>query len=470
MISYRTNGIIIKSNDPRFSSIKQNLNRTVMGFTGVPNHMTFYEEVNNDILIPRYFPIDNVEDKSCEGDDIEVVSNLIPRNERQEKVINYMLTNNCGVIRLEPGSGKTCISVDVLSKIGKRAIIFVHKKSLREQWIEEILHFTNLKKEDIGVLNSATFEDDLKKPLIISTVQGFCSLLKNKHLKKFRKLLDKSGIGVAVFDEVHMAIGPQEFTKCSLSLNCRRVYGLSATPTRADGNDDIITYHLGKVKYYKPEEDELLRPIVYMMYFPFKVYSAHKKYLHWGGGFLVPKYYQQMFKSSKYNDTVSNIIKQLHEKGRTILTLGIRTTALLAIAETCKLSRSEVGIFIPTAINDKKYHKQVDLISDTRDLDEAFKKKRVVFSTFNAARDGNNRKSLDTLVMSVPTGNIEQAAGRVLRTLEGKKTPYVIDLIDTEGPIVNQNGEKVPWFIRSANKRKEFYAEKDWIVKEFWLD
>jgi len=257
---------------------------------------------------------------------------------------------------------------------------------------------------------------------------------------------------------------------CSLALNCRRVYGLSATPTRADGNDDIIENHLGKVVYYEPTKGELLKPIVYMIYFPFEIYSKHKKYLNWGGTFSLPKYYQQMYKSSKYNTTVSQIIKKLYLQNRTILTLGNRTKALLSLAESCQLSPMDIGVFIPTAINDKKYHNQVDRVTDTRDLHDAFHTKRVVFSTYTAARDGNNRKALDTLIMSIPTGNVEQATGRILRTLDGKKVPLVVDLIDTEGPQVHLGeGKTAAWFVRSANKRKDFYKKMDWEVQEYWI-
>ena len=138
----------------------------------------------------------------------------------------------------------------------------------------------------------------------------------------------------------------------------------------------------------------------------------------------------------------------------------------------CSLAPMDVGIFIPTAIGDKKYHKQLDRVTDTMDLREAFDTKRVVFSTYTAARDGNNRKALDALVMAVPTGNVEQAAGRVLRTLDGKKQPIVVDLIDTEGPMIRSYLDpsvKVNWFLKGAQKRKEFYEKMEWEVQENWL-
>ena len=57
--------------------------------------------------------------------------------------------------------------------------------------------------------------------------------------------LENAGIGLMIVDEVHVGIGPETFSMSSLHINCKRTFGLSATPTRGDGNDDIIKYHLG---------------------------------------------------------------------------------------------------------------------------------------------------------------------------------------------------------------------------------
>jgi hypothetical protein len=142
---------------------------------------------------------------------------------------------------------------------------------------------------------------------------------------------------------------------------------------------------------------------------------------------------------------------------------------LLTLAADVGLPREDVGIFIPGS-KEKKYNKMVEEVTDTRDLDEAFYTKKVVFSTYGACRDGNNRLDLDFLVMYTPTTNPEQAVGRVLRLMDGKKRPIVIDLVDTEGPEViskSTDGERVKttWFRRSAKKRKEIYDRKKWEVE-----
>lgn len=469
----KTSGLFIPYDYPDINAIQIDLDRMVWKYNGETTRMVFYEDLSNGILIPRNYPLStynsnfSIKDFTNEGEDINIRSSVIPRSDRQKEAVNFFMNNNTGVLKLEPGSGKTVLSIDAISKIGKKAIVLVHKKSLRDQWIQEISTHTNLMPEDVGSLSRKNYVEELKKPIIVTTVQGICSFLKN--IPEFKKELDNANIGIAIFDEAHTTVGPEKFSMCSLALNCKRVYGLSATPHRNDGNDDIIKYHLGETSYFQPSEDELLKPIVFMIYFPFGVYSQHEKYLTWGGGFSTSRYYQQLHKSKPYIQKVCKMINRLYIKDRTVLALGVRINCLLTIAEQCEVCKSDTGIFIPTAFGNKKYKKTLEKLTDTSDLTIAFNEKKVVFSTYTAARDGNNRKSLDTLIMTVPTGNVDQAAGRVLRVLEGKKQPYVIDLIDTEGPLVTHRptGQRVHWFEKSALYRKELYMQKGWEIKEY---
>jgi superfamily II DNA or RNA helicase len=464
----KISGIFIPNTHSDYNQIKMDLDRFVTTFNGDYTRMIFYEESDAGIEIPRLYPVqDDILDNSMEGDTIELSSNIIPRTNRQQQAMDFLYNNNSGVLKLEPGAGKTIIAIHTICRIKKRTIIFVHKDSLIKQWKQEILDHTDLKEEDIGILKRKTYKGVFNKPIIISTVQSVGSFIKT--IPEFKEEIRNAGIGIAIFDEAHTTVGPEKFSKCSMVLPCKRIYGLSATPYRTDGNDDIIKYHLGEIKYFEAEEGEALKPTVFMIYFPFGVYSQHKKYLSWGGKFSQSKYFQQLYKSPIYIDRVSKIINKLHSQNRILLVLGVRLTSLFALAKNINVEKNEVGILIPTAVKNKKYKKDIDDVTDTTDLTSAFNDKNIVFSTYTAARDGNNRKALDTLIMTVPTGNVEQAAGRILRVLEGKKQPYIIDLIDTEGPLVQSaiTKTKVPWFIRSSLKRKEFYKEKGWEIKEF---
>jgi superfamily II DNA or RNA helicase len=465
----RTSGLILPKSHEQYDRAIVDLDRVIYGWDSQPEKMKFYQDLGNSILIPRFYPIkEDVIDNSKEGVDINIESNIVPRNDRQKKSIDFLLKNYSGILRLEPGSGKTVIAIDVMSKIKKKTIIFVHKDKLLEQWRDEITTHTSLEKDDISRLSTTTFVEDLKKPIILATIQAVLSGIRGKNSEKFIEEIQSCGIGLAFFDECHTTVGPEKFSQVSLILNCKKIHGLSATPTRGDGNEDIIYYHLGEVTYFPPEENELLIPKVYMIYFPFGIYQGKTiRYLKWAGKFQLARYYNLLRKSDDYLKTTGKIINKLYTQGRTILALGLRIESLVNIAESSNITKEEIGLFIPGS-NEKQRLK----VSDTDNLDEAFKKKRVVFSTYQACRDGNNRVDLDCLVMCNPTGNLEQAVGRVQRELLGKNRPLVVDLVDTQGPPVNSLDDptkKVPWFIKSSQKRKKEYEKLGWKVEEITL-
>lgn len=458
----RKSGITIPKSHSDYEIIERDLNRIIYGFNGQVSKVLFYEDLGDSILIPRRYPIIDVIDNTCVGDDIDIESDITPRNDRQKKAIKFLINNNTGVLSLEPASGKTVISIAAISKIKKRTIIFAHKTKLLLQWKNEILKFTNLEDDDIGKLSTNNFKKVLKKKIILCTEHVIPIAIKNEK-QEFLEALENSGIGFMIVDEVHVGIGPETFSMSSLHINCKRTFGLSATPTRGDGNDDIIKYHLGEVTYIEPEKGELLKPKIFLMYFNFGIYSRYRKYLTWGGNFSVSRYLKQMFKVDRYNDTVGKLIKKCYDGGRTILVLGNRINALIELAKRSGVPKDDIGIFIPGATSKDRLS-----VSDTDDLDIAFNTKRVVFSTYKAGRDGNNREAFDCLIHSTPSSNVEQSIGRTQRPLPGKPQPIVIDCIDTEGPKIKSYKDKekqVNWFLKAAEKRIELYENRNWEME-----
>lgn len=469
----RHTGIVVPKDYPNIKEILTNLTRRIYNWDdSVRIANLFIEDNNGNFIIPRFFPLDEeIQDKSVEGENIFFKSKITPRNERQRNSIEYLLKHTHGILKLEPGSGKTIIAIDSICKIQKKPLIIVHKKELLRQWIEELLRHTDVTEEDIGILKTTKFEPIFKKPILIGTVQTIISGIKKT---KFLHCLQNSGIGVCFFDEVHTTIGPEQFSKASFNINCRRVYGLSATPKRFDF-DDVLRLHLGEIKYFPAGEDEtLVIPEIYMLYFPFKVFSnpTYKNpyhYFYFGNKFQHSRYERAMLKSDFFFNVVSDLIIRAFEKDRRILVLGKNIKVLIKLAKRCNLDKKHIGIFLPSSTSEQRLS-----VSDTDNLKEAFLNKEVVFGTFTGARDGNNRVDLDCLIMINTCSNVEQAVGRIRRAFVGKKTPIVLDLVDTEGPRVwsihdtsrQDESKKIGYFERSAEKRKEIYKELKWPVKE----
>jgi superfamily II DNA or RNA helicase len=313
--------------------------------------------------------------------------------------------------------------------------------------------------------------EDFKKDIIITTPH-ILFLNYEKNNIDFLNALHEANIGVMFVDECHVGVGPEKFSKASLNISAYRTYGLSATPRRSDGNNDIMNYHLGEIVTFPVAENEIIDTTIFMIYLPFGVYAGKTiRYINWGGSFNMSKYFQQLRKAEPFFNRISKWIKDAHINDRKILVLSKTIEPLISLFEVLQLPPEDVGFFSPS-ITKKEYKKRVTSLSDTLDLDEAFFTKKIIASTYSFARDGNNRIDLDCLVMLTPTGNIEQAIGRIQRACENKKSAIVIDLVDIEGPLYNSyfdNTKKVSLWVRSAEKRKEIYKQKNWEIKEIFL-
>jgi superfamily II DNA or RNA helicase len=95
-----------------------------------------------------------------------------------------------------------------------------------------------------------------------------------------------------------------------------------------------------------------------------------------------------------------------------------------------------------------------------KDLKES-EDKQVMLGTFSMASEGFDCKSLNTIILSSPKSNIEQAVGRILRQKKEDRefVPMVIDIIDN-----------FSIFARQGEKRIKFYKKNNYDIVNVCLD
>lgn len=404
----------------------------------------YFLETERHLNVPRFFPIHNyydfkVLDTSHEGEDIHIEHNIMARNDIQRKTMNFMLTKDNAIIQLNPGTGKTVISIYAIAERKKKSFILVHRDSLVKQWRDRIVEFTNLESDQIGILSSAKFDEEMDKPIVIGTNQTFISLLKRKRVGFLIKL-NKAKFGIFIADEVHTTVGAETFSECSIHMPCRVTFGLSATPYRYDGNTDIIEYHLGKV--FNIESTEGTMPArVTVIGFDYQIDQPRRyRYLHWDGNFQRARYLNIMKNSKIFMNIVKSIVMKVSNEKRKALVICERVEKLIDILYDWYPLENK-GRFVAG--------------SSRKELE-----KNVVFSTPNKIRDGVDANWLDCLVVTSPVGNMEQLAGRINRLKEGKKIPIIIDMVDMGCPNIKN----------TLYKRLEFYNKKKWKIQFIFIN
>lgn len=440
MSIYVRSGIVLPreyETEPFYNKIKKKLTRTVPAYQY--SHVItnkFYLESEKTLVIPRYFPLHkytklNIKDKRHEGEIIDIEHNITPRDITQENAIKHMLSNECATMQLAPGVGKTIISIYAIAERKRKTIVFVHLDNLVDQWKQRLLTFTNLKENNISRLKSATFKTDLQTSVIITTVQTFTSLLKRFRVE-FLIELNKANIGVFIADEVHTTVGAPTFSECSIHIPSKYTYGLSATPKRSDGNEDIIYYHLGDV--YRDEDTAgTLKPKVLAILLDYKIDQPRRyRYLYWDGYFQRARYLNLMKKSEPFLYASKRLLERLKTDRN-----------ILFVAERIKLIE-ELYKWLD--------HPSKSMFCGSADLSAI--QKQITLATPGKCRDGIDAPHKDCLIMSSPIGNIEQLAGRILREKPGKKKPLIVDLVDYGCTQISN----------TFRGRLKYYQDRNWEI------
>lgn len=438
----KRSGLLIPNqyrNSQMYVNIKEKLERRTRSYNSSEYTINiFYIESEKFLLIPRNFPIQEyafdlkIHDHSHEGQPINITHNIKPRSKTQEKTINYLMNHENGIIQLSPGVGKTVITIYMIAERKLKSLILVHRDALADQWKDRLLKFTDLQSDDISRLSSATFEKDLKKPIIISTTQSFLSMLKRKR-EDFLLALNDANIGIFIGDEVHTSIGAPTFSECSIHMPSKYTYGLSATPDRYDGNGDIIKFHLGPV-FSDDDAEGTMNPKVTVILADYQIDTARRAtYIRWGGEFQRARYLNLMRKSKPFVEVVRGLLTNLKDSRH-----------LICIVERIKIIE-DLYNWMPSKSKAKFCgNAKLDTLNSQH-----------TFATPGKCRDGIDAPWKDAVIMTSPISNIEQLTGRVIRTHEGKQTPSIIDMVDYGCKDIR----------RTFYNRRTFYEKKGWPIQ-----
>jgi len=397
------------------------------------SYIPYYQQTEDFLLIPRYYPIENfikgkinIIDENPHAKKIKIKSKIKPRSDAQKKLMEEIVKYDNVILQSPPGSGKTIIIIQGICTIKEKTIILTHRDFIVRQWKERLLSFTDIKEENIGILKRKTYKDDLKKPIIISTVQQVGSLLK---IKDFRKRIQNSGLGLSVYDELHTTVGAPTFSICSLNIFSKRYWGASATPFNATATERIIKYHFKNI--IKNEDAEgTTPPNVYIFLMDFGITKGvSKRYLYWNNKFQRSRYIKQIRKSDKLLNFIKKITEKMYKNGRKIILFGEQHAII-----------DKLFSMIP--FEDKS---KFIINSDSSALDS-----RIIFSTTMKCRDALDCPSLDSAIIFVPIRNIEQLCGRISRNAPGKKEPLLIDIVDIGCSNIS----------RSIHRRIDFYEKR----------
>lgn len=396
-----------------------------------------YQEVGEQLWVPRAlisrYPAGIVTDNTTLGDreiDFKSVINLGPNDfitYDQHKFVDSLfsaLKNYYGAIgQAPPGSGKTVMGLEVVARLGRPAIVLVHKEFLMNQWAERIMECFDINKDEVGFIQQDVVDFQGKK-IVIAMIQ---SLIAREYPKS---LFDY--FGTVISDECHR-IGSLEWRKVIPMFPSRYRIGLTATPKRKDGLENIFFWHIGeisavgdsnklkpKIKFVKTNLDPTDRDLRMM-----RDYSGKQN---------LNRVITYLIESGERNEIIVDLIAKALKAGRKIIVLSGRLAHLETLNKMIKLKMIEEGERFTIGYYIGGMSEEERTISATRQL---------MLCTYAMAEEGLDIPDLDTLFLVTPKSSVEQAAGRILRTFSDKKEPVIVDITDPIEICVNMSKKRI---------------------------
>ncbi len=323
-----------------------------------------------------------------------------------------------GMVKASPGWGKTTFGCALMERLQVPTLVIVHKEFLMNQWMERIAEFLPGAKVGIAQQQRCEFKG---KHIVVGMVH---SLARGDYPKAFY-----SWPGLIIVDECHR-IGARTWAPVPPLFHAKYRIGLSATPRRKDGADNVFHYHLGPVLFRAKEQR--LKPIIKRVYTKFRLVKTPNFNPALAPESLILRF---LCANEQRNRRIVELIIEAVKAGRKLLVLSKRLNHLNRLEADFHREWRDGGHGKP--ISTGFY---IGGMTDEQRYEASFS--RILFATVQFAAEGLDIPALDTLFLVNPMSDVEQAVGRILRPYEGKKDPIVVDFRDDRVRMFQDFGER----------------------------
>ena len=340
----------------------------------------------------------------------------------QEKAVSEALRLKNGVLVMPCGSGKTQCGLEIISRIGGKALWLTHTQDLLNQSKRRAESVLTMPAGAIGTITAGKV--NIGTHITFATVQTLSKL----DLSRYTDQWD-----VIIVDECqHCAGSPTkvtQFYRVVSQLPARYKIGLTATPKRADSLERSMFALLG------PKIHEVTREEVADTTCPIKVSVIPTG---WMPDYDVVLMGDGTIDYNKVIDAMIHDDERFKFVMREILHLYVPTMVLANRVEYLQKMCDEA----------KKHNMKAVCISGQGQSKKAKAERKAalealnngeldcVFASYQLAAEGLDCPNLRYVVFATPEKNdvtVTQATGRVGRKAEGKEYGTVIDLVDSFG-------------------------------------
>jgi superfamily II DNA or RNA helicase len=394
-----------------------------------------YLEIGNNLYVPRgydnfkYYNVDSVDIPNTMQEKTEFKISLREyQNKAVDTLYENMIAKGGATLIGGCGTGKTIMGIATAMRLKHKTCILVHKEFLIEQWVERIeMSCSNCK---IGIWQQSK-EPDEDCDFVIAMVQ---SLYAREYSLDIYNRFD-----LVITDEVHRFSAPT-WQNIISNFKARYRIGLTATPNRRDGLQEIFYNHIGRSVY--EIQGTLLNPTIFK--YETKIGIAINKYTDFKGGLNNAKLLTILSENKDRNNQIATLLTNAKKRNRKILLLSDRIVMLDNLLDILTGGIGET----------EEIRKYVGGLS-TQEREQA-SKARIILATYGMAQEGLDIPDIDTLFLATPKADVVQAVGRILRPHPDKLEPVVMDFVD-----------HTPLTYSLYKKRKQMYESNNYLIRDY---
>ncbi len=404
-----------------------------------PRFLYSYDEtVEGDLVLPRglYGLLTDlvesagsklhIEDKRAIGDCHEFICSTELRSE-QTDAVRRLVEEDTSVLLAPPGFGKTVIACAAMASRATSTLVLVDRKALAEQWRDRLQKHLGFRCGQIGGGRSKT--------------TGVIDVALLPTLARRNNIEDLTvNYGFVVVDECHH-IAASAFFHVLNRIPAKYWLGLTATPERRDGLEDLIYHQLGShhVTLEGPTAGQLPSAGTDLLA-PHPVLHVHPTQFRYTGeadpsapGGMAEIYRALIADETRLEQIVSDVLAA-NADGANILVLTTWIDHLNAIADRIRAAGVPVVVLSGQMKARQRREISQQLANHTADAGPL-----LIVGTSSFIGEGFDCPALDTLFLAAPItfkNRLVQYVGRITRPHPGKAMATVHDYHDELTPVV----------------------------------
>ena len=400
--------------------------RNRMGkYTGnIPSKIWLYEQQGNELWLPfgclqdvwNIHPVKSdyiYEIQPVWALEYESGINLYPY---QQKAVEGAIKGKNGVLVMPCGSGKTQCGLEIIARIGGRALWLTHTQDLLNQSRDR----ANAVLDNVGLGTITAGKVNIGSHITFATVQTMAKLDLSEYKDKF---------DVIIVDEAQHAAGTPtkvtQFYKVISRLSARYKIGLTATPKRGDGLQKSMFKLLGRKLHEVTREEVAENTCSIKVRIEETGYEPDYNAVLQGDGTI------------DYNKLIDAMI---HDEERLKyvmdMALNVDGPTMILANRVEYLERINSNLDKSVCLSGKGQSKKAK--EERKTALAALNKGELdyICATYQLAAEGLDVPNLRYVIFATPEQNettVIQAAGRVGRKADGKEYGTVVDLVDNFG-------------------------------------